>query len=146
MNEVSHNIHPSFILKFLGAKSLNLKVKNLEINSTHNSNNKFDITQVQKLKIKKGLLFNDLEVLLNTHSIVFKKLTKKQSKYLQFKFKNLRNIIKALNEIKNLTNSQKFINHKLLIKWISEYKELLRDLNIFAKQKSSPLERYESLY
>ena len=135
MNKESHNIHPSFILKFLGAKSLNLKVKNLEINSTHKNNNKFDITQVKKLKIKKGLLFNDLEVLLNTHSIVFKKLTKKQSKYLQFKFKNLRNIIKALDDIKYLTNSQKFINHKLLVKWISEFKELLRELNIFAKQK-----------
>ena len=111
----THNIHPSFILKFLGAKTLNLKVKNLEINSTHKSSNKFDITQVKKLKIKKGLLFNDLEVLLDTHSIVFKKLTKKQSKYLQFKFKNLRYIIKALDGIKYLTNSQKFINHKLFI-------------------------------
>ncbi len=137
MNEESHNIHPSFILKFLGAKSLNLKVKNLEINSTHKSNNKFDITQIKKLKIKKGLLFNDLEVLLNTHSIVFKKLTKKQSKYLQFKFKNLRNIIKALDDIKYLTNSQKFINHKLLLKWMSEYKEILRELNIFTKQKAA---------
>ena len=76
MNEQIHDIHPSFILKFLGAKSLNLKVKNLEITSTHKSNNKFDITQIKKLKIKKGLLFNDLEILLNTHSIVFKKLTK----------------------------------------------------------------------
>ena len=137
MGEESHNIHPSFILKFLGAKTLNLKVKNLEINSTHKSSSKFDITQIKKLKIKKGLLFNDLEVLLNTHSIIFKKLTKKQSKYLQFKFKNLRNIIKALDGIQYLTNSQKFINHKLLVKWISEYKELLRELNIFAKQKSA---------
>ena len=64
MNEESHNIHPSFILKFLGAKTLNLKVKNLEINSTHKSSSKFDITQIKKLKIKKGLLFNDLEVLI----------------------------------------------------------------------------------
>ena len=96
MNEESHNIQPSFILKFLGAKNLNLKVKNLEINSIHKNNNRFDITQIKKLKIKKGLLFNDLQVLLNTHSIIFKKLTKKQSKYLEFKFKNLRNIIKRL--------------------------------------------------
>ena len=137
MNQESHDIHPSLILKFLGAKTLNLKVNNLEINSIHKSSSKFDITQIKKLKIKKGLLFNDLEVLLDTHSIVFKKLTKKQSKYLQFKFKNLRNIIKALDDIKYLTNSQKFINHRLIVKWISEYKELLRELNIFAKQKSA---------
>jgi hypothetical protein len=71
MNQESHDIHPSFILKFLGAKTLNLKVKNLEINSIHKSSSKFDITQIKKLKIKKGLLFNDLEVLLDTHSISF---------------------------------------------------------------------------
>ncbi len=77
MIEESHNIHPSFVLKFLGAKNLNIKVKNLEVNSTHKNNNKFDITKIKKLKIKKGILFDDLNVDLGTHNIIFKKLTKK---------------------------------------------------------------------
>ena len=136
MNEESHIIKPSILLKFLGAKNLNLKIKNLEINSIHKDNSNFDITKIKKLKIKKGLLFDNLEVLLDTHSIIFKKLTKNQSKYLEFKFKNLRNVIKALSDIKNLTNSHKFVNHKLIINWVGEFKELLRSLSIFAKKKS----------
>ena len=43
MNEESHIIKPSILLKFLGAKNLNLKIKNLEINSIHKDNSNFDI-------------------------------------------------------------------------------------------------------
>ena len=136
MTEESHNIHPSFVLKFLGAKNLKIKVKNLEVNSTHKNNNKFDITKIKKLKIKKGILFDDLNVDLGTHNIIFKKLTKKQSKYLEFKFRNIKNIIKALEGIKYLTNSKKYINHKLIIRWVKTFKDLLKALTSFSKIKS----------
>ena len=52
MNEESHIIKPSILLKFLGAKNLNLKIKNLEINSIHKDNSNFDITKIKKLKVK----------------------------------------------------------------------------------------------
>ena len=135
-SESSHNINPSFLLKVLGAKNLNLKAKNLLIISKHKNDNEFDINKIKKISIKKGLLLDDINIQLDGHNITFKRLTKKQSKYLKFKLKNFKIIIKSLEDITLLTNSRKFINHKLVISWIKNYKELLRSLNFYVKKKN----------
>ena len=135
-SESSHNINPSFLLKVLGAKNLNLKAKNLLIISKHKNDNEFDINKIKKISIKKGLLLDDINIQLDGHNITFKRLTKKQSKYLEFKLKNFKIIIKSLEDITLLTNSRKFINHKLVISWIKNYKELLRSLNFYVKKKN----------
>ena len=89
MNDVDyHKINPSFLLKFIGAKDLNLKIKNLDITSNHIRDDKFNLNTIKKIKIKKGYFLDELELILDSYKIVFKKLTKKQSKYLEFKFKN----------------------------------------------------------
>ena len=135
-SESSHNINPSFLLKVLGAKNLNLKAKNLLIISKHKNDNEFDINKIKKISIKKGLLLDDINIQLDGHNITFKRLTKKQSKYLEFKLKNFKIIIKSLEDITLLTNSRKFINHKLVISWIKNYKELLRSLNFYVKKNN----------
>ena len=135
-SESSHNINPSFLLKVLGAKNLNLKAKNLLIISKHKNDNEFDINKIKKISTQKGLLLDDINIQLDGHNITFKRLTKKQSKYLEFKLKNFKIIIKALEDIALLTNSRKFINHKLVISWIKNYKELLRSLNFYVKKNN----------
>ena len=135
-SESSHNINPSFLLKVLGAKNLNLKAKNLLIISKHKNDNEFDINKIKKISIKKGLLLDDINIQLDGHNITFKRLTKKQSKYLEFKLKNFKIIIKSLEDITLLTNSRKFINHKLVISWIKNYKELLKSLNFYVKKNN----------
>ena len=95
MNDADyHKINPSFLLKFIGAKDLNLKIKNLDITANHIKDDKFNLNNIKKIKIRKGYFLDELEVNLETYNIVFKKLTKKQSKYLEFKFKNSKKLYK----------------------------------------------------
>ena len=120
MNDVDyHKINPSFLLKFIGAKNLNLKIKNLDITSNHIKDDKFNLNKIKKIKIIKGYFLDELELVLESHKIIFKKLTKKQSEYLEFKFKGQK-IIKALDDILILTERRFYINHKSLIKWIKK--------------------------
>ena len=136
MNDVDyHKINPSFLLKFIGAKNLNLKIKNLDITSNHIKNDKFNLNKIKKIKINKGYFLDELELVLESHKIVFKKLTKKQSKYLEFKFKNSKKIIKALDDILILTDRKFYINHKSLIKWIKSNSEILSNLSFFVTKK-----------
>mgnify|MGYP001177269607 CR=1 FL=1 len=124
--ESSHEIKPSFILKFLGAKKLNIKLKNLLITSKHSKESEFDLNKIKKINVKRGLLFNDINISLDNHNILLKKLTKKQSEYLEYKISNLNLIKDALEEIQELTNCKKYINNKSIFFFIKKYKNLFK--------------------
>ena len=137
-----HKINPSFLFKFIGAKDLNLKIKNLDITANHIGDNKFNLNTVKKINIKKGYFLDELELVLDGYNIVFKKLTKKQSKYLEFKFKNSKKILKALDDLIILTDIKNYINHKSLLNWIKNNSDILSSLNLFIK-KEIPLGLHE---
>ena len=84
----NNEIDPLFIYKLLGAKQLKLKFTNLSINTKHKNNAEFNIDTIKKISVSKGILFDDLTISLENTNIKFKKLTRNQSSYLQFKIKN----------------------------------------------------------
>ena len=53
-----------------------------------------------------------------------------------FKIKNLRAISSALDDISKLITTKKYINNKLIISWISNYKDILKHLNVYAAKKN----------
>jgi len=132
----NHEINPLFIYKLLGAKQLKLKFTNLSINTKHKNNAEFNIETIKKISVSKGILFDDLTISLENTNIKFKRLTRNQSSYLQFKIKNLKLINAAINDISKLLNSDKYINNKLIVLWVTKYKEILKELNIYAAKKT----------
>ena len=131
----NNEINPLFIYKLLGAKQLKLKFTNLSINTKHKNNAEFNIETIKKISVSKGILFDDLTISLENTNIKFKRLTRNQSSYLQFKIKNLKLINAAIDDISKLLNSDKYINNKLIVSWVIKYKEILKELNIYAAKK-----------
>ena len=131
--ETVHEIKPNFIQKIFGAKKLKLNIKNYLISVSHTNNNQFDQQKIKNIKLKKGILFHDIDVISEKSIQTIKKLTKNQSKYYIFILKNLKLIKKAYEDILNLTICKKYINHKVIEKWIIDNKEILKFLNKFNK-------------
>ena len=131
--ETVHEIKPNFIQKIFGAKELKLNIKNYLISVSHTNNNQFDQQKIKNIKLKKGILFHDIDVISEKSIQTIKKLTKNQSKYYIFILKNLELIKKAYEDILNLTICKKYINHKIIEKWIIDNKEILKFLNKFNK-------------
>ena len=132
----NQEINPLFIFKLLGAKQLKLKFSNLSINTKHKNNAEFNIEKIKKITVNKGILFDDLTISLENTNIKFKRLTRNQSSYLQFKIKNLKLINAAIDDISELLNSDKYINNKLIVSWVAKYKDVLKELNIYAAKKN----------
>ena len=129
-------INPLLIYKLLGAKQLKLKFSNLSINTKHKNNAEFNIEKIKKISVSKGILFDNLTISLENTNIKFKRLTRSQSSYLQFKIKNLKLINTAIGDISELLNSDKYINNKLIVFWVTKYKNILKELNIYAAKKN----------
>ena len=132
----TNNLNPKFIYKLLGAKQLKLKFSNLSINSHHNLIEEFNIDEIKKITVNKGLILDDLNIITTDSNIKFKKLTRDQSNYLKFKLKNLTIINSALDEISKIVTTKKYINNKIIVYWISKYKDIIKDLNIYATKKN----------
>jgi|TARA_Y100000294_G_scaffold47120_1_gene43953 DNA helicase-4 len=126
--ETVHKVKPNFFQKLFGAKELRLNIKNYLISVSHNKNNQFDQKKITNIKLKKGIFFNDIDVVFEKSIQKINKLTKNQSNYYIFILKNLEIIKKAYEDILNLTICKKYINHKKIEKWIIENKEILKFL------------------
>jgi DNA helicase IV len=133
---MDNNLDPIFIYKLLGAKQLKLKFSNRSINTHHKQKEEFNIDKIKKISINKGFIFDDLNIITSDSNIRFNKLTRDQSSYLNFKIKNLRAISSALDDISKLITTKKYINNKLIISWISNYKDILKHLNVYAAKKN----------
>ena len=131
--ESENKIKPNFLQKIFGAKELKLNIKNYLIYVNHSKNNQFDHHKVKNIKLKKGIFFDDIDVIFEETTQKIKKLTKNQSKYYIFILKNLRIIKQAYADILDLTSCKKYINYKTIEKWIIENKEVLKFLNRFNK-------------
>ena len=82
--ETVHEIKPNFIQKIFGAKKLKLNIKNYLISVSHNKNNQFDQKKITNIKLKKGIFFNDIDVVFEKSIQKINKLTKNQSNYYIF--------------------------------------------------------------
>ena len=116
--ESENKIKPNFLQKIFGAKELKLNIKNYLIYVNHSKNNQFDHHKIKNIKLKKGIFFDDIDVIFEETTQKIKKLTKNQSKYYIFILKNLRIIKQAYADILDLTSCKKYINYKTIEKWI----------------------------
>ena len=131
--ETTHSVSPNLVQRIFGAKDLKLNIKNFLISVSHKRKKEFDYREILNIKVRKKLIFYNLEIYFEKQNQIFSKLTKTQKEYYYFILKNLQKIKECFDDIILLTNGKQYINNKQLQIWIIKNKEILKFLNRFQK-------------
>ena len=131
--ETTHSVSPNLVQRIFGAKDLKLNIKNFLISVSHKRKKEFDYREILNVKVRKKLIFYNLEIYFEKQNQIFSKLTKTQKEYYYFILKNLQKIKECFEDIILLTNGKQYINNKQLQIWIIKNKEILKFLNRFQK-------------
>ena len=131
--ETTHSVSPNLVQRIFGAKDLKLNIKNFLISVSHKRKKEFDYREILNIKVRKKLIFYNLEIYFEKQNQIFSKLTRTQKEYYYFILKNLQKIKECFDDIILLTNGKQYINNKQLQIWIIKNKEILKFLNRFQK-------------